>query len=62
VNDRAVAKLALPLGIELLPLSRYAIRPPGRGGLVLGFAAVSSARSAKAVPLLRTAIAKVRRG
>jgi GntR family transcriptional regulator/MocR family aminotransferase len=62
VNDRAVAKLALPLGIELLPLSRYAIRPSGRGGLVLGFAAVSSARSAKAVPLLRTAIGKVRKG
>jgi GntR family transcriptional regulator/MocR family aminotransferase len=61
VNDRAVAKLALPLGVELLPLSRYAIRSTSRGGLVLGFAAVSAARSRRAVPLLRAALAQVRR-
>ncbi|HWC75023.1 MAG TPA: PLP-dependent aminotransferase family protein [Gemmatimonadales bacterium] len=60
VNDRAVAKLALPLGVELLPLSRYCIRPPARGGLVLGFAAVSAARSRKAAPLLRMAIDQAR--
>lgn len=62
VNDRAVAKLALAAGVELLPLSRYAIRPASRGGLVLGFAAVSEARSRRAVPLLGAAIRQVRRG
>jgi GntR family transcriptional regulator/MocR family aminotransferase len=62
VNDRAVSKLALAAGVELLPLSRYAIRPASRGGLVLGFAAVSAARSRRAVPLLRAALRQVRRG
>ena len=56
-----VAGFASEAGIELLPLSRYAMRPSGRGGLVLGFAAVSTARTRKAVPLLRAAIQKARR-
>jgi GntR family transcriptional regulator/MocR family aminotransferase len=62
VNDRAVARLALAAGVELLPLSRYAIRPTSRGGLVLGFAAVSAAHSRRAVPLLRAAVRQARRG
>jgi GntR family transcriptional regulator/MocR family aminotransferase len=62
VQDRAVAKLAFAAGVDLLPLSRYAIRPASRGGLVLGFAAVSAARSRRAVPLLRAALKQVRRG
>jgi GntR family transcriptional regulator/MocR family aminotransferase len=62
VNDRAVAKLAFAAGVELLPLSRYAIRPASRGGMVLGFAAVSAARSRRAVPLLRAAVRQARRG
>ncbi|HYV64885.1 MAG TPA: PLP-dependent aminotransferase family protein [Myxococcales bacterium] len=61
LSDRAVAGFASEAGIELLPLSRYAMRPSGRGGLVLGFAAVSTARTRKAVPLLRAAIQKARR-
>jgi GntR family transcriptional regulator/MocR family aminotransferase len=62
VKDRAVAKLAAMAGVELLPLSTYAIRPASRGGLVLGFAAVSAARSRRAVPLLRAALKQIRRG
>jgi GntR family transcriptional regulator/MocR family aminotransferase len=60
MNDRLVAKLAFQAEVEVLPLSRYAIRPSGRGGLVLGFAAVSAARTRKAVPLLRAAIGQER--
>jgi GntR family transcriptional regulator/MocR family aminotransferase len=60
VNDRDLAKRARERGIELLPLSRHAIRPPGRGGLVLGFAAVSPARTRKAVPVLRELIDEMR--
>ncbi len=60
VNDRAVTKIALGLGVEMAPLSRYALRPLRRGGLVLGFAAVSAARSRRAVPILRAAIDQVR--
>jgi len=60
VNDRAVAKIAMGLDLEVVPLSKYAIERPQRGGLVLGFAAVSSARSRRAVPALRAAIEQVR--
>jgi GntR family transcriptional regulator/MocR family aminotransferase len=60
VNDRAVAKIAMGLDLEVVPLSKYVIQRPQRGGLVLGFAAVSSARSRRAVPVLRAAIEQVR--
>jgi GntR family transcriptional regulator/MocR family aminotransferase len=60
VNDRAVAKIAMGLDLEAVPLSKYALERPQRGGLVLGFAAVSSARSRRAVPALRAAIEQVR--
>jgi len=51
-----VARIALGLEVETIPLSRYAIRPERRGGLVLGFAAVPAARSLRAIPALRSAI------
>jgi hypothetical protein len=35
-----------------MPLSKYAINPLRRGGLLLGFGAVSLARTRKAVPQL----------
>jgi len=60
MNDRAVTKIALGLELEMIPLSRYALRPLQRGGLVLGFGAVSAARSRRAVPMLRRAIEQVR--
>jgi len=61
INDRAVTKIALGLDLEMIPLSRYALRPLQRGGVVLGFGAVSTARSRRAVPTLRCAIEQVRR-
>jgi GntR family transcriptional regulator/MocR family aminotransferase len=61
MSDRAVATFARDLEVDLLPLSRYAMRASGRAGLVLGFAAVSPARTRKAVPLLRAAIRQARR-
>jgi GntR family transcriptional regulator/MocR family aminotransferase len=60
MNDRAVTKVALDLDLEMIPLSRYAIRPLQRGGLVLGFGAVSAARTRRAVSTLRSAIERVR--
>jgi len=62
VNDRAVTKIALERDLEMIPLSRYTLRPLQRGGLVLGFAAVSAARSRRAVPTLRGVIEQVHRG
>jgi len=60
-SDRAVARLARQAELDLLPLSLYAIRPPARGGLVLGFAAVSAARTRKAIPALRAVIAQAQK-
>jgi hypothetical protein len=42
--------------LEVLPLSKFAMRPLRRGGLVLGFAAVEPARTRNAVPQLRKII------
>ena len=38
VSDQRVSDLALAQGVEVSPLSRYAIRPLRRGGLLLGYA------------------------
>jgi GntR family transcriptional regulator/MocR family aminotransferase len=38
VDDRAVSARALAMGVEVPALSRYALRRPRRGGLVLGYA------------------------
>jgi GntR family transcriptional regulator/MocR family aminotransferase len=56
LDDRAVRAQAALRGVELIPLSSYAIRPLRRGGLELGFAAVSPARIRRAVPELARAV------
>jgi GntR family transcriptional regulator/MocR family aminotransferase len=53
ISDLAINQLAKVAKIELMPLSRYAIEPLERGGLLLGFAAVSLPRSLRAIPALR---------
>jgi GntR family transcriptional regulator/MocR family aminotransferase len=53
VSDRAVCRAALDAGLETLPLSHFTIRSSRRGGLVLGFAAVDTGRTRRAVSLLR---------
>jgi GntR family transcriptional regulator/MocR family aminotransferase len=60
ISDRAVCRSAHDAGLEILPLSKFAIRPLRRGGLVMGFAAVESARTRRAVPLLRELLASMR--
>jgi hypothetical protein len=40
----------------MLPLSKFAMRPLRRGGLVLGFAAVDAGQTRRAVPRLREII------
>jgi GntR family transcriptional regulator/MocR family aminotransferase len=42
VDAEAASARALEAGIEAPPLSRYAVRRPSRGGLVLGWAAYSA--------------------
>jgi hypothetical protein len=44
----------------MLPLSKFTIRPLRRGGLVLGFAAVESTRTRRAVALLRETLSSLR--
>jgi GntR family transcriptional regulator / MocR family aminotransferase len=55
-NDRAICRLAFENQLEMLPLSKFAMRPLRRGGLVLGFAAVDAAQTKRAVPCLRAII------
>jgi GntR family transcriptional regulator/MocR family aminotransferase len=52
-DDRTICRSAYASGLEMLPLSKFAIRPLRRGGLVLGFAAVDSKRTLRAIPRLR---------
>jgi GntR family transcriptional regulator/MocR family aminotransferase len=53
MDDRLINKGAKEAGIELMALSRYAIEPRERGGLLLGFASVSVSSSRRALPALR---------
>lgn len=55
-NDRAICRLAFENQLEMLPLSKFAMRPLRPGGLVLGFAAVDSRQTERAVPRLRAVI------
>jgi GntR family transcriptional regulator/MocR family aminotransferase len=52
-SDRVICRSAREAGLEMLPVSRFAMRPLRRGGLVLGFAAVHPARTRRAIPHLR---------
>jgi GntR family transcriptional regulator/MocR family aminotransferase len=61
LDDRKVRAEAAERGIELIPLSSYAMRPLAEGGLELGFAPVSPARIRRAVPALAQAIDAVAR-
>jgi GntR family transcriptional regulator/MocR family aminotransferase len=52
LDDRDVCRRANEARMEPMPLSKYAIHPLRRGGLLLGFGAVSLGRTRKAVPEL----------
>jgi GntR family transcriptional regulator/MocR family aminotransferase len=53
VDDAQVARDLAAAGLEVQALSRHAIEPLARGGLMLGFAPFSPARLRKAVALMR---------
>jgi GntR family transcriptional regulator/MocR family aminotransferase len=55
-SDRAICRAAHDAGLDMLPLSKFAIRPLRRGGLVLGFAAVEPTRTRRAVGVLREVV------
>lgn len=55
VSDTAAAQAAAAHGIEAQPLSSYAIIPPKRGGLVLGYGALNERDIRAAVRKLREA-------
>jgi GntR family transcriptional regulator/MocR family aminotransferase len=55
-GDRAICRRAYEQQLEILPLSKFSMRPLRRGGLILGFAAVDPSRTRKAVPQLRRII------
>jgi GntR family transcriptional regulator/MocR family aminotransferase len=58
-SDRAICRSAREAGLELLPLSKFSIRPLRRGGLVFGFAAVDPVRTKRGVALLREVLKKM---
>ena len=55
-SDRAVAASALEEGVRSIPLSAFSERPPGRGGLVLGFANVGEGEMTAGVEALARAV------
>ena len=56
IDDEQVARRALRLGIEVVPLSRFCLGPRRATGLVLGFAALSPASIRQGVRLLARAL------
>jgi GntR family transcriptional regulator/MocR family aminotransferase len=61
IDDAAVARSALRAGVEVAPLSRYAIRATLPPGLLMGFAAVRPGELRTALLALRRAIRTARR-
>lgn len=61
MNDQAIADAAGALGVEAHALSSYCMRPPGRGGLTLGFGGVNERQIREGVRKLALAIARVSR-
>ena len=57
VDDRAVSARALEMGVEAPALSRYALRRPKRGGLVLGYAGYDEGAIRRGVSILGRALA-----
>jgi GntR family transcriptional regulator/MocR family aminotransferase len=56
VDDREVAQAADAQGVETPPISLNALAPLARGGLVLGYAALTTEQIRKGVQMLRRAL------
>jgi GntR family transcriptional regulator/MocR family aminotransferase len=61
MDDRRVSERALALGVEVSPLSRYAVRPLERGGLLLGYAGFPPSELREGVRKLSGVLGKSRR-
>ncbi len=57
MDDKEISRQAAKLGIEAFALSHIALEPLSRGGLLLGYGAVTTKESQEGVHLLKTAIA-----
>jgi GntR family transcriptional regulator/MocR family aminotransferase len=62
VDDREVERDLAAAGVEAQALSRHAIEPLARGGLMLGFSPFSPARLRKAVSLMRPVLMSASKG
>ena len=62
VDDRAVSQMAQDSGIIVPPLSRYALTPPPRGALLLGYAAFTPRTIRVAARRLRSVLVKAGAG
>jgi GntR family transcriptional regulator / MocR family aminotransferase len=56
LKDTAVASKAAALGLSVMPMSMCCLKPPVRGGLVLGYGAVDESQIHQGVQTLRQAI------
>jgi GntR family transcriptional regulator/MocR family aminotransferase len=56
-DDVAIAMEAARRGVSVIPLSSCYLRPPSRGGLILGFGGAPGAHLASAVGTLRQCVA-----
>jgi GntR family transcriptional regulator/MocR family aminotransferase len=60
VDDQAVAATARKLGVEVLPLSDFAMSPPERGGLLIGYGHTHESAIDRAVRRVAKAISSCR--
>ncbi|MFZ3332301.1 MAG: PLP-dependent aminotransferase family protein [Candidatus Acidiferrales bacterium] len=56
VSDMAVAKKAAKIGMSAMPLSSCYMKPPARGGLILGYGGVDAQQIREGMSKLRTCI------
>jgi GntR family transcriptional regulator/MocR family aminotransferase len=56
MDDQAAARRAAAAGLEVLPVSRFSLNPPPRGGLLLGYAAATGQELRDGVKKLAAAL------
>jgi GntR family transcriptional regulator/MocR family aminotransferase len=60
LDDQAVARAALDLGVEVLPLSDFALEPAARGGLLIGYGHTHETAIDRAIRRVASAISSPR--
>lgn len=61
IDDRKAAAAAMAAGVDVVPLSNFALLPMERGGLVLGFSSYHPIQIRAAVRQLADALRPLRR-